>query len=156
MAGFPGCIGSTDATRVLLECCMSHHSNIHKGFKLHRPSRGFNVTSNHGRKVLSSTKGFPATWNDKSIVLFDDLIRSVHDGELFQDFEFTLLEYNEQGMIVERTYSGVWFIADNGYLPWSTTVPPYKHATSYKHIRFSEWLESMRKDIECTFGIVKK
>ena len=30
-----------------------------------------------------------------------------------------------------------------------------KHAVTYKGIRFSEWLESIRKDVECTFGIMK-
>ena len=46
-------------------------------------------------------------------------------------------------------------MVDNGYLAWSTTIPPMKHAVTYKCIRFSEWLESMRKDVECTFGIMK-
>ena len=46
-------------------------------------------------------------------------------------------------------------MVDNGYLSWSCTIPPYKDGVSYKHIRFSEWLESMRKDVECTFGILK-
>jgi hypothetical protein len=31
-----------------------------------------------------------------------------------------------------------------------------KHPTTYEQIRFSEWLESMQKDVECTFGILKK
>ena len=30
-----------------------------------------------------------------------------------------------------------------------------KNATCYENIRFSEWLESMRKDVECFFGIMK-
>lgn len=30
-----------------------------------------------------------------------------------------------------------------------------KHALSYKFIRKSKWLESMCKDVECTFGIMK-
>ena len=46
-------------------------------------------------------------------------------------------------------------MCDNGYLSWSCTVPPDKNATCYKNIRFSEWLESMRKDVECFFGIMK-
>jgi len=46
-------------------------------------------------------------------------------------------------------------MVDNGYLSWSCTVPPIKDGVSYEHIRFSEWLESMRKDVECTFGIMK-
>jgi hypothetical protein len=49
----------------------------------------------------------------------------------------------------------VWFIVNNGYLDWSCTVPLMKHPTSYQQIRFSEWMESMRKDVECTFGILK-
>ena len=46
-------------------------------------------------------------------------------------------------------------MVDNGYLSWSCTIPPVKDACSYECLRFSEWLESMRKDVECTFGILK-
>ena len=48
---------------------------------------------------------------------------------------------------------GSWLIM--GILSWSCTVPPLKDGFTYQHIRFSEWLESMRKDVECTFGILK-
>ena len=33
---------------------------------------------------------------------------------------------------------------------------PIKVTTSHKEIRFSEWLKSLRKDIECTFEILKQ
>ena len=46
-------------------------------------------------------------------------------------------------------------IVDNGYLKWSVTVPPMKHTNFRNEIHFSEWIESMRKDVECTFGILK-
>ena len=46
-------------------------------------------------------------------------------------------------------------MVDNGYLNWSCTVPPNINPTRYGDIRFSEWLESMRKDVECLFGIMK-
>ena len=52
-------------------------------------------------------------------------------------------------------YKGVWSIVEDGYLSWSCTVPPEKDPVTYKYICFSEWLESMRKDVECTFGIMK-
>ena len=32
---------------------------------------------------------------------------------------------------------------------------PLKDAATYESLHFSEWLESMRKDMECTFGILK-
>ena len=51
--------------------------------------------------------------------------------------------------------SRAWFLVDNGYLDWSTTIPPMKQHLTYEEIRFSEWLESMRKDIKYTFGIIK-
>ena len=44
---------------------------------------------------------------------------------------------------------------DNGYLAWSTTIPSMKNEVTYKYIHFSEWLESMRKDIEFAFVILK-
>jgi Plant transposon protein len=34
-------------------------------------------------------------------------------------------------------------------------IPPMKEPTTYDDARFSEWVESMRKDVECTFGILK-
>ena len=47
-------------------------------------------------------------------------------------------------------------MVDSGYMAWLCTIPPLKNGTSYKYIRFSEFLESMRKNIECTYGILKK
>ena len=44
---------------------------------------------------------------------------------------------------------------DNGYLSWSVTVPPMKAPSSVDEILWSKYLESMRKDVECCFGILK-
>ena len=43
----------------------------------------------------------------------------------------------------------------NGYHAWACTVPPMKITTSSAELRFSRWSESLRKDVECTFGIPK-
>jgi hypothetical protein len=69
--------------------------------------------------------------------------------------KFTQLEYIEQGCMVPVRYNGAWLLVDNGYLRWPTTIPPFKESIHYNDIRFSEWLESMQKDVECTFGILK-
>ena len=155
MAGMPGCVGSGDATHISMLNCPSWASNSHKGFKLNLPARTYNLTVTHSKVILCSTTGHPSTWNDKTIVLYDPLISGVRDGNKYQDHEFKLLERRPNGQIVEVKYGGVWFMVDNGYLDWSCTVPPVKNASTYKTIRFSEWLESMRKDVECTFGILK-
>ena len=156
MAGMNGCIGSGDATHISMLNCPSWAANSHKGFKLNLPARTYNITVTHTKIILCSTTGHPSTWNDKTLVLYDPLVSGVHDGTKFQDYEFKLLERKPNGEIAEITYQGVWFMVDNGYLDWSCTVPPVKNATTYETIRFSEWLESMRKDVECTFGILKQ
>lgn len=50
---------------------------------------------------------------------------------------------------------GVWLLVDNGYLEHSTLLPPMKITTTQAETRWSKWVESMRKDVECTFGILK-
>lgn len=57
--------------------------------------------------------------------------------------------------VAEVKYRGAWLLIDDGYLSWSCTVPPMKTTVSYSELRFSRWLESLRKDVECTFGILK-
>ena len=154
-AGFSGCIGSTDATHVGMLSCANWATHNHLGHKLSVPSRTYNVTVSHCRQILHSTVGHPATWNDKTIILYDNFVRGVRDGEIFSEHEFTLFEKDENNEIIEVKYKGIWFMVDNGYLSWSCTVPPFKDGVTYEYIRFSEWLESMRKDVECTFGIMK-
>lgn len=57
--------------------------------------------------------------------------------------------------MITKDYVGPWLIVDNGYLKWSTTVPPLKLYATEAERRWSQWLESLRKDVECTFGILK-
>jgi len=71
------------------------------------------------------------------------------------DFSFSFLEQIADGLIVEVAYKGAWLLIDNGYLNWSTMVPPMKQAIYTKEIRWSQWVESLQKDVECTFGIPK-
>ena len=48
-------------------------------------------------------------------------------------------------------------ICDNGYLTWPTTICPHAHFDSTMlEVIFPTNLESVRKDVECTFGILKK
>ena len=72
----------------------------------------------------------------------------------FQDIEFELYENGPNGPVAVR-YRGVWLLVDNGYLEHSTLLPPMKITTTQAETRWSKWVESMRKDVECTFGILK-
>jgi hypothetical protein len=145
MAGMNGCVGSTDATHIIWHRCSYRHRQQHLGFKVSQTARSYNLTVNHRHKILSSTAGHPARWNDKTLVLYDDFSRGIHEGNCLSDYEFTLLEKDLSGNVVECRYQGVWQLVDNGYLKWSTTIPPFKSTVNQREIRWSQWLESMRE-----------
>ena len=151
----PGCIGSTDACHVGMLNCHNQLRIRNSGFKMNMPTRTFNLTANHRRKILSTTTGHPGRFNDKTLVRFDKFVMNVKGGKILPKNVFGLLWKNEDGNVVERKHSGVWLVVDNGYHHWSVTIPPYKNPNTYFELRWSKWLESMRKDVECTFGILK-
>ena len=155
LAGFPGAVGSTDATHILIERLQARFRQTHIGFKMTHTARTYNVTVNHRRRILSTTKGHPARWNDKTLATFDDFMQKINNGTILNDSLFELYDFDNEGVVIKRTYCGAWLLVDNGYLSWATTVPPIKTTIKKSKIRFSAWLESMRKDVECTFGILK-
>ena len=154
-AGFPGAVGSTDATHVILERVPNKHRQSHLGFKSTHTARAYNITVNHRRRILATTTGYPARWNDKTLATFDPFMQGLHEGKILDDVHFNLYAYNDLGEVVSQRYRGGWLLVDNGYLARPTTVPPIKTSNSRAEIRFSSWLESLRKDVECTFGILK-
>ena len=110
MAGLHGAGGSTDATHVGMEKCYHRLMNHHSGAKLKMPSRTYNLTASHRRRILSTTRGHPARWNDKTLILFDTLATGIHDGTLFDDIFFELKEHDRNGNVISRTYQGIWLL----------------------------------------------
>ena len=54
-----------------------------------------------------------------------------------------------------KTVTGVYVIRDGGYMKDSFLIDPYAFRSSRIVMYWSEWLESLRKDIECLFGVLK-
>ena len=146
LAGLPGAFASTDATHIVHDMCRWNKRRAHIGFKSKCATRTFNLTVNHRRRILASTPGNPGSFNDKTLILFDTFIKDIKNGTILGDYEFELLETRGNDVVAVK-YKGVWIVVDNGCLNWSITVPPYKKSVMRKEIRWSEWLESMRKDV---------
>ena len=51
--------------------------------------------------------------------------------------------------------SGVSLICDGGYHTWRIMQCPLKGVSDVNLRLWSKWVESGRKDVECTFGILK-
>ena len=54
-----------------------------------------------------------------------------------------------------KSHQGLSDLVDGGYHRWLCTICPFKEITDEKQLRWSRWLEAMRKDVECFFGILK-
>ena len=87
MAVLNGCLGSSDATHVGMLSCTFWAQINHIAPKLKTPSRLNNATVTHFRQTLGTTSGHPVTWNDKTIISCNELIRGAHEGKLFDDLQ---------------------------------------------------------------------
>ena len=90
MAGLPGCVGSSDATHVLLECCIFRLRQLHLGYKLAHTAHTYNMTVDHTKRILSTTKGHPARFNYKTLVLYNKFVQSLHKNHYGDKFSFFL------------------------------------------------------------------
>jgi hypothetical protein len=52
IAGFPGAIGSIDATQILIVRLSARFIQSHVGFKMSRTARTYNSTMNHQSQIL--------------------------------------------------------------------------------------------------------
>ena len=89
---------------------------------------------NHRRRILGTTRGHPGSWNHKTLVLFDTFIKDIKAGHILQDYKFELLERRGEEIVAVK-YQGVWIVVDNGYHPWSITVPPFTNSNYRDEIR---------------------
>ena len=154
-AGHPACAGFSDAANIVCEKVDHALKNIHTGYKQSTTARTYNLTVTIDRRIINSTSGHPARWNDQSVSYFDTYIMSIKEGKIFEDLDFTLLERNPNGEIVKVNYKGVYLLVDNGYHKWVSLMSPMKVASKRSDVRWSMWVESLRKVVECTFGIMK-
>ena len=121
LAGLPGACGSSDAATLIIHEMFSHRlQRAHKGFKTKDPTRMYNLTANHRREILGTTSGHPGSFNDKTVVLYDNFVNDMKSGEIFDDHTFELLERHGED-VVAVTYQGAWLVVDNGYHNWSIT-----------------------------------
>jgi hypothetical protein len=87
--------------------------------------------------------------------MFDTFLSGLNKGDILNDGTFSLMKKVGNNEMKEVEFRGSWLLCDNGYPSWPCLVPPLKDPITYQECHFSEWLESMRKDVECTFGILK-
>ena len=152
IVGLPGCMGSIDVVHVKWANCPAGDFNRAKG-KETFPSLGFECITDFNRRVLSIYGPHFGSRNDMDIVKTDVYVEMIRTKRLFRNAQWKY--YNLDGHV--RREKGMYLISDNGYLRWPTTICPFtRTSVSSPEGYFSTNIESVRKDVECTFGIIKK
>ena len=75
----------------------------------------------------------------------------IFQKRLYSEVPFDL--HTSNGRVIHE--KGLYLIVDGGYHKWRCLQCPLKHTSKSKESLWSRWVESVRKDVECTFGILK-
>jgi hypothetical protein len=150
LLGLPGTIGSVDVTHVILDKCPTEFTNLASG-KEGKPSLAFQVVVSHGRRILNVNNAEFGSYNDKTISRIDPFVKDIMNGVKYNDVKYNM--YTSDG--VSHEVNGIHLICDGGYLKLPSMIDPITFRTDMKDVFWSEWVESCRKDVECTFGIMK-
>jgi hypothetical protein len=151
-SGFPGCIGSTDCVHIRWEKCPSVWATAYRNGKNNYTSIAYEMTVSHSKKFQATTVGHYGTTSDKTIVKFDGFVQKIKLEKRYTNAEYEL-QIGPNKWITEK---GVYLLVDGGYHKWRILQCPIKHTPDMDEIRWSEFAESIRKDVECSFGILKK
>ena len=116
------------------------------------PNLAFECITDFNCRILAVYGPQVGTRNDKEIIKDNPNIHYVQRG-WYNDVLWSY--YTAEGRVEQDC--GAYLICANGYLHWPTSVCLYAGLeNSSLQGFFSTNLESVRKDVECTFDILKK
>jgi len=115
------------------------------------PVLSFQVVVDHFRRVHYCSDAFLGHCNDIEITNNDDYPRRIRNGKYTEVVSYLL---KADGTVM-KCY-GAYLLTDGGYPNEMFFINPDHFRVSRDEVLWSEWLESIRKDVECTFGIIKQ
>ena len=149
-AGVPGAVASVDGVHIRWDACNQSALMRCTGKEKH-PTLAFQMACLHTTEIVSCTRAFAGAVNDLTLCRYDSFLQSVHKGTLYKDVSYEV--YDLDG--IPHEVRGLVFICDNGYHKWRCLQNPSKVPLGDVERKWSKMIESLRKDIECTFGRLK-
>ena len=149
--GYPGAYCETDGVHLAWDSCPAAHHALFNG-KESYPTVAFNVSVLHSTEVIYIAPWCAGAKNDKTQAQHDYLFQRLRSGQIEPDRTYYL--YSADGTAVEC--KGLYAIVDGGYHQWRILQCPLKAAAGEDAREWSERMESVRKAVERTFGILRK
>ena len=147
--GLHGCMGSMDATHIIWARCPEKLHNLCIG-KEKKPTLAWNCVVDHAYGIHHVSDVIYGATNDMTLARNDIYPRMFANGS-FGNIRFEIL--TSPGVVV-KCY-GAYLITDTGYLKQNCVICPMSNRVDRQAVIFSEFIESTRKDVECTFGQLK-
>lgn len=155
--GLPGGCGSMDASHLPWARCPSKQTALHKRPMDGYPTLAVNMIVNNRRRIMHTTGVHPGTRNDKTLVKYTLPVVAMRRGSLMVGTRnFSSFQYNLRTRSGDVTCSSPYLLTDGGYHKWRMLQCPAKFSSHRALLRWSKRVESVRKDVECTFGILKQ
>ena len=101
--------------------------------------------------MQSCTFGTYGSCNDKTLIRFDDWINDIRMLELYTGIKYELRISETESFMQE----GVYVIVDGGYHKWKASMCASRIPTNPDYVAWRNQMESVRKDIEDIFGVIK-
>ena len=158
--GFPGALASMDVVHFHWARCPYSLQNLYIG-KEGYPTVAVEMACTHGGYIMSSMKCVFGAMNDKNIVRLDNLSQLLADNSAYSDVQYEVRLSNDtdaEGNPMpgsREMLKGPYVIVDGGYHRWRHLMSASKNNSTPEHRDFRKRLESLRKDIEDTFGRLK-
>ena len=152
-AGFPGCCGSVDGVHVPWYGFKSGARADFVG-KEKQPTLVFGVTVDHRYLIVHVTEAHAGATNDKFVIRGDEFHTHTMHTQLFKDYKFDL--YTSKDGAKTARFKGCYVLCDGGYGDWRNLVSAFSCVEPFSpRANWSHRVGSVRKDSECTFGVLK-
>lgn len=148
--GLPGMIGSMDGTVIPVMATFSERI-MHIGHKSNCTGVNTAFLVSHNRQILHVTPPFPATCVDSMIQKLDWSVQQIKHNEKYNGHPVKFRDEHGNEIIKK----GVTLLVDGGYPLHKVFQTGGKNYETASEGMYCKHLESVRKDVECTFGILK-
>lgn len=145
--GFPGCIASWDCKHFNWQNCPMRWAGQHQGHaEGGKKTLILEAIADHRKYIWQLNFGEAGSLNDLNVLDGSSIVGSMLNGTL----DLNVQEYTLEG----NTRDWCYFLVDGIYPEWSIFVNTYSNPAEQDKKSFAARQESVRKDIECAFGIV--
>jgi hypothetical protein len=150
-AALPGVVASMDGVHVLLLNC-AHAKRMRCTGKDKVATLAFLVCADTTGRIWYASHAFAGATNDNSMLQKCPKLLQILNGARYNNYTWKM--YEEGGNVVWKR--GALILTDNGFAKYHRTVRPIANKKTVRKTPWSRWTESMRKDIERVFGILKQ